>query len=131
MSVQYLVFSIGVFAVQKPTGNLVDGVPIFSTVHTNVGNAYDVSTGKFKCIKDGLHLFTFGIRSLTSNYIYCYIRMNKANINYVITDGTYDMASATVYLDLKTGDVIDVGSCGNWDKSNFDPYSAYFLGMDI
>ena len=119
MSVQYLVFSIGVFAVQKATGNLMDGVPTFSTVHTNVGNAYDVSSGKFKCIKDGLHLFTFGIRSPTSKYVYCYIRMNKANINYAISDGPFDMASVTVYLDLKTGDVIDVGSCGNWDSSNF------------
>ena len=131
MSFQYFFFFIGVFAVQKATGNLVDGVPTFSTVHANVGNAYDVSSGKFKCIKDGLHLFTFGIRSLTSNYVYCYIRMNKENINYAISDGSYDMASVTVYLDLKTGDVIDVGSCGNWVGSNFHPESAYFLGMDI
>ena len=124
-------FLIGVFAVQGATGNLVDGVPTFSTVHAKVGNAYDVSTGKFKCIKDGLHLFTFGIRSLSSKFIYCYIRMNNKKINYAITDGPYDMASVTVYLDLKIGDVIDIGNCGNWNGANYYPESAYFLGMDI
>ena len=128
MSVKYLVFSIGIFAVQKTTENLVDGVPTFSTVHTNV--AYDVSTRRLKCIKDGLHLFTFGFEH-SSKYVYCHICMNKENINYAITDGAYDMASVTVYLDLKIGNVIDVGSCGNWDSSNFHPESAYFLGMDI
>ena len=71
MSVQYLVFSIGIFAVQKTTENLVDGVPTFSTVHTNV--AYDVSTRRLKCIKDGLHLFTFGIGTLVEIRLLSYL----------------------------------------------------------
>ena len=110
---------------------MVNGVPTFEKVLVNVGNAYDIGTGKFTCNKDGLYSFTFIFRSHTSSYVYCYIRLNGENINYAIATGAENMSSVKVYLSLAIGDVVDLGSCNRWDASKVNVSGASFLGVQI
>ena len=76
------------FEVHNATGQLVSGVPTFTKVLVNVGNAYDNGTGKFTYNKDGLYSITFILRSQTSSYVYCYIRLNGAEVNYATATGS-------------------------------------------
>ena len=110
---------------------MVNGVPTFEEVLVNVGNAYDIGTGKFTCNKDGLYSFTFILRSQMSSYVHCYIRLNGENINYATATGAQNMSSVTVYLSLKVGDVVDLGNCNRWNSSKISVSGASFLGMEI
>ena len=124
-----MIFLSVVFAAQKATGVFVKGVPTFTTVHVNVGGAYNVNTGKFTCSVDGIYVFKLIIRSASSKYVYCHVRKNGSNINHAIAEGTNNMASVTVYLTLTIGDVVDLGNCANWNSSVYGP--ATFNGMKI
>ena len=119
------------FAVHNATGQLVNDVPTFEKVLVNVGNAYDIVTGKFTCNKDGLYSFTFILGSQTSTYVYCYIRLNGADVNHAIARGAENMSSVTVYLSLTIGDVVDFGSCFRWDSSKVNLSRVSFLGVQI
>ena len=119
------------FAVRFATGKMVKGVPTFEKVLVNVGNAYDIGTGKFTCNGDGLFSFTFILRSQTSSYVYCYIRLNGADVNYAIASGPENMSSVTVYLSLTIGDIVDLGSCNRWNSSKVSVSGASFLGVQI
>ena len=110
---------------------MVNGVPTFEKVLVNVGNAYDIGTGKFTCNKDGLFSFTFILRSQPSSYVYCHIRLNGADVNYAIAAGADNMSSVTVYLPLIIGDIVNLGNCYRWDSSKVRVSGASFLGVQI
>ena len=110
---------------------MVNGVHTFQKVLVNVGNAYDIGTGKFTCNKNGLYSFTFILGSETSSYVYCNIRLNGADVNHAIARGAENMSSVTVYLSLTVGDHVDLGSCFSWDSSKVNLSRVSFLGVEI
>ena len=114
---------------QDPTSDTV----LFNKIEANVGNHYNVTTGKFLCDKAGIYYFSAALFSKQNEY--CFIRkngssvlvvsenkyVNGTSISYVFYPGT----SVVVYLNL--GDVMDLGGCTHAETLNQQSSFAGFL----
>ncbi|KAL4235872.1 Hemicentin-1 [Mactra antiquata] len=114
------------FSVNTSTGTLYNQhSPIFSNVVINTGGGYNVSTGKFTAPKAGVYQFssTFVTDRSTTQ---CFIRKNGAILVYALTTAVndYKSASASVYVHLETGDVVDQ-SCGGWQYVDLNKTSMF------
>ena len=105
------------FTVTTPKPDLADKIPVFVTIVTNVGEAYDQKTGRFTSPVSGVYLFSVTLRS-TGRNLYCWIRKNGNGVVYAQTSSSDAMLTSTALttLELSVGDVVDIGDCYNWNN---------------
>lgn len=103
------------FSVNTPSGYLFnENIPEFDNIVINEGQCYDPSTGRFNATIAGV--YEFSVIFITSNSSsQCLIRKNRTVVVYALThtESGWKTASASSYVHLDEGDVIDL-SCGEW-----------------
>ncbi|KAL4217009.1 hypothetical protein ACF0H5_023465 [Mactra antiquata] len=97
---------------------------ILTKVITNVGDAYNQTTGKFQCEIPGIYSFFVSIEKQPNvNQAFCKIMHNDNSTIYVgarsafIHDQVYQQASNSAILQLDKGDFVYLGGCS--DPSTF------------
>ncbi|XP_059213435.1 multimerin-2-like [Centropristis striata] len=82
---------------------------IYSKVFTNIGDAYNPSTGFFTAPVRGVYYFQFTMGDLRAGYMGVYVYKNNQKImyNYEVKEGAgYDYMTNSVVLELMAGDEI-------------------------
>lgn len=102
---------------------------------TNVGNAYDTSTGVFTAPIPGLYMFTAVLLSENSKSLYRHIwKNNEPLAGTYVTDQGYKAGTLTVVLQLKKGDEVYVKSKTEFhgdvysDRDKFSTFTGYLIG---
>ncbi|XP_077977021.1 uncharacterized protein LOC144432633 [Glandiceps talaboti] len=111
----------------------------YDRVHSNIGDAYDKSTGKFTCSVDGVYFFMISaIRSSTHNLYACLIK-NTARLICVYarhsTSRAHGSASNSVIVSLQQGDEVWVrlgsGTAVFGDNDGYNTFTGYILYPDF
>ena len=79
---------------------------IFESAVTNVGEAYDKSTGQFTAPFKGLYQFSSSIMADNDAEVWCRFTLNDRPVAYIYARGTdtrHAQGSQTVILQLKEG----------------------------
>lgn len=109
----------------------------FRYIHTNIGNAYSSSTGKFMAPSPGTYSFEAHLRvtytnTRGSNYV-ATLTLNGNYITYFVHpgDGKLHMLSNSAILNLKSGDeVYIIYRGGSFSTSSYQcTFSGYLVGV--
>ncbi|KAL4217381.1 hypothetical protein ACF0H5_023832 [Mactra antiquata] len=88
---------------------------IFDTVFTNIGNAYNPSSGIFLCPETGIYLFQYHLvaRQGTSAWLELYHNAYYVNSAYTHTTSEWGAAGNSVIMRLSKGDTMFIRSVKN------------------
>ncbi|XP_072021073.1 uncharacterized protein [Amphiura filiformis] len=93
----------------------------FEQVHTNVGDDFDIVSGRFTCQVAGLYLFTYGMGSYPNNPLVC-LHKNDVKINCVyrnpVNDIQFEVTSNAAVLQLRTEEQV-------WLRSEYSGKEIY------
>ena len=129
------------FTVRSPVPGTTSGEFRFSETITDVGGAYDTSTGVFTCEHPGVYVFHLHISVLAGfTTATCSIRKNggaaivRADSLNSFGHGNF-ASSNTLTVHLNRGDTIDVAFCEHPDGTGFHKYlvttfSGYLVSPD-
>ncbi|XP_069125691.1 complement C1q-like protein 3 [Argopecten irradians] len=96
--------------VKQHLTNLGHNQPIiFDKVVTNVGNAYDLQSGMFRCGVSGIYVFNIHLLALPGKDIQTELMKDGSAVGYVYAggqSGTFDHGGNTVILELAEGDSV-------------------------
>ena len=104
------------FTAQIPANGPSAGTISFFSRISNIGNQFNITTGKLTCVYPGMYFFTLSLyQSPGSRFASCDIKHNGAYLinvaaNVNSADGYYQ-ASNSVILHLNSGDVIRLEKC--------------------
>ena len=100
----------------------------FNQVHTNVGDGFNSSTGRFTCEIPGLYLFTYSIMTY-SDAPRVFLMKNDVHINgvYRSDEDRFDMISNAAVLQLDAGDQVWL-RCRS-SRSQIDSDSSLFTSF--
>jgi len=101
------------FRVSSPTASTYSSSSVitFSDVQLNVGDAYDVNTGKFTAPVSGLYIFTSQLCVNKGQHVYIEIAKNENALqrSIVFTSGsTYQCCNADAFDVLAQGDTVSL-----------------------
>ena len=106
----------------------------FEQVHTNVGDDFDTTSGRFTCEIPGIYLFTYNIGTNTNGPL-IYLMKNNVHINgvYRADENLIDIVSNTAVLQLVAGDQIWLKCVYSTHKIYSNKYHLYttFSGVII
>ncbi|XP_078698557.1 caprin-2-like [Branchiostoma floridae x Branchiostoma belcheri] len=109
-------------------------VIVFNHVFTNVGNGYDVATGKFTAPMDGVYVFMYNIHKNLASHGMRVALMHNGEIQVLAEDVSgdpHDMAGNSVILQLTEGDGVWLEllqkQAINSNKSRQSTFSGYLL----
>ncbi|XP_072048228.1 uncharacterized protein [Amphiura filiformis] len=79
----------------------------FNVIHTNVGDDFDTTSGRFTCEIPGIYMFTYSIGTYTSGPL-IYLMKNEVIINgmYRQDENLHDTVSNTAVLQLDAGEQV-------------------------
>ncbi|KAA0716154.1 Complement C1q-like protein 2 C1q and tumor necrosis factor-related protein 10 [Triplophysa tibetana] len=109
----------------------------FDDVVTNVGNHYDLTTGKFTCQVSGIYYFTYHVlmRGGDGTSMWADLCKNgqvRASAIAQDADQNYDYASNSAVLHLDSGDEIyvklDGGKAHGGNNNKYSTFSGFILG---
>merc|ERR1712226_550005 len=110
---------------------------IYDRVITNIGNAYDPTTGHFHCSISGTYLFNFNVMAAESDYVEASLTVNGNHIVHALSDHgssatTWDMGTTNVIIQIREGDAVSVTI--QWPQgantvhgNSFNTFSGYLL----
>ena len=79
----------------------------FEIVHTNVGDDFSKTSGRFTCEIPGLYQFSYSIGTYGNNQAVQLVKNNvRINAVYKDTEDHFDMISNTAVLQLAAGDQV-------------------------
>ena len=110
-----------------------DKTVIFDNVITNVGGAYNNSTGVFTAPQDGTYMIQATIRASHGEEIWANLSVNKSrvvSVNARGTDGRHGMGSQSMVVTLGKGDIVTIeckNENGNFYGHYYETFSGYFL----
>ena len=79
----------------------------FDQVHTNVGEDFDGTLGRFTCEYPGIYIFSYSIATYTSNpHVYLMKNNDRINTVYRSNEGLLDIISNAAILQLDVGDQV-------------------------
>ena len=79
----------------------------FETMHTNVGEDFDVASGRFTCEIPGIYMFTFNFLTHTNDpFVTLMKNDDKINSVYRQSETFHDMIGNAAVLQLATGDQV-------------------------
>nr|XP_015822389.2 complement C1q-like protein 3 [Nothobranchius furzeri] len=111
----------------------------FDDVVTNLGNSYDLATGKFTCKVSGIYFFTYQVlmRGGDGTSMWADLCKNgqvRASAIAQDADQNYDSASNSVVLYLDSGDEIyvklDGGKAHGGNNNKYSTFSGFLLYPD-
>ncbi|XP_035687117.1 complement C1q tumor necrosis factor-related protein 7-like [Branchiostoma floridae] len=109
-------------------------VIIFNHVFTNVGNGYDVTTGKFTAPMDGVYVFMYNVHKNLASHGMRVALMRNGDIQVLAEDVSgdpQDMAGNSVILELTEGDGVwlelMLKQAINSSKMRQSTFSGYLL----
>ncbi|XP_053394421.1 uncharacterized protein LOC128555619 [Mercenaria mercenaria] len=106
---------------------------IFDAVMTNIGNAYDSTSGKFLAPVSGTYVFSCSIFSGGNGEFWAYMAVNnsaKAHLNERGTNGRHGMGSQTMIVQLNPGDVVTVNTnygAGTVYGAKYSTFNGFLL----
>ncbi|XP_061179366.1 uncharacterized protein LOC133187991 [Saccostrea echinata] len=104
---------VGFSAIMTKHAYINDGsTVIYDKAITNIGSAYNTTTGTFTAPFEGTYLFHFHALALEDNKFWLELFHNEHNVisSYGYTDGCYADAGNTAILHLKKGDMVKTKS---------------------
>ena len=104
---------------QKDIPQNATNTVIFPVAKSNFGGHYNVNSGKFTCVYNGVYFFLVNLYFKNADIPYCWIRKN--GIIHVEAwahptapqNGHFTESTASVLLHLARGETVDVGHCGS------------------
>lgn len=90
-----------------------DDVISFDEIITDIGNAFDINTGEFKCIIPGTYIFSLSLVAGIGSYLEASIRLNGVSKVTAVSghrdpESGLDQGSTVAILVLREGDVVNV-----------------------
>ena len=81
---------------------------VFDNVISNVGQAFDTSTGRFTCPRHGLYLFIINVYVIANDQAYVVLVKNEDEVARATTTGddTFDHGANSVTLECNQGDEV-------------------------
>uniref|UniRef100_A0A8D3CPF7 C1q domain-containing protein n=1 Tax=Scophthalmus maximus TaxID=52904 RepID=A0A8D3CPF7_SCOMX len=110
---------------------------IFSKTFSNVGGAYDPTTGVFTAPVGGVYFFSFSATDYLKGYMGLYLYRNNQPIIFTLDlndHGGYTSTCSGVALQLEEGDCIRLSLPASYrlydDSRNFSVFSGFLLFPD-
>jgi len=118
------------------TANVVNGTGTYTswpTVHVNVGNSFNATTGVFTAPIAGVYQFTVSAMASGTGYINVFIYKNGTSVvggGARPANSTYDQAERTIMLSLAVGDTVYVSDGVGGNQAVFSDSNGWlsFLG---
>ncbi|XP_077980421.1 uncharacterized protein LOC144435687 [Glandiceps talaboti] len=114
-----------------------DTTIIYNKVYSNIGNGYDVSTGKFTCPVSGMYVFMISaLRYPNNDNLFVCIMKNTTKLPCVFANssGNRESGANSVIIDVQQGDEIwaRLGSGHSLfsNTNGFTTFSGYLLFSD-
>ncbi|KAL4226975.1 hypothetical protein ACF0H5_014951 [Mactra antiquata] len=104
----------------------------FENVITNVGGAYDKFTGVFKAPLAGVYVFSTTVVAMNEIHAHAALFKNDQQLNIMYVGsrvGNADTSSATITLELQTGDDISVRAIQNDGTAFYGDNHNLFTGF--
>ncbi|XP_041374212.1 complement C1q-like protein 4 [Gigantopelta aegis] len=115
---QEVAFSVGLTHHLNLTGSQT---VVYDEIITNIGAAYDLDSGFFKCPMSGIYVFQFHALSRSDRTVYLQLHHNY---NYVVsiwshTNGEFAAGGNSAILHLTKGDTVSIKSVSGYSNSLF------------
>ena len=104
----------------------------FETMHTNVGEDFDVASGRFTCEIPGIYMFTYNFLTNTGDpFVTLMKNDDKINSAYRQSESFHDMIGNAAVLQLVTGDQVwlKYGHPNKFLHSNSEMYTTFSGGL--
>ncbi|XP_069125520.1 uncharacterized protein [Argopecten irradians] len=105
---------------------------IFDKVVTNVGNAYDLQSGTFRCAVSGIYVFNVHLLALPGQDVDVKLVKNGSVVGYVYAggeSGTFDHGGNTAIVELAEGDSVWVQNEYTQHGTTIDFFYTSFSGF--
>nr|XP_034307479.1 complement C1q tumor necrosis factor-related protein 2-like [Crassostrea gigas] len=108
---------------------------VFDKVSLNEGNAYDITSGIFTALLDGIYSFTWTISTKAGKYFVSEIVLNGQYVTYNYADGRgldgHPMTTSHANIKMKKGDKVWIRTQAGWGQYARGENWSYFSGEKL